>query len=188
MSKKVLYQTVADKGTPEDILRNGPYQCIRNPWLGIGYYFWDTYLPLAHWWGKQGYRGQYVITRIDFDYNPDDVFDLVGNTEHIQQFKEYAELLHLNNYLRGPFTVGRIIEHMKRHTSFPYKAIRAEGRHSILYYDNPDLKQQIPFRIGKKSYLDLLPPIQICFINKEDVLNNTYSIIYPESYRLDYSI
>ncbi|MBR5404159.1 MAG: hypothetical protein IK113_08065 [Bacteroidales bacterium] len=188
MSKKVIYQTIADKGTPKDILTNGPYRCVRNPWLGNGYYFWDSFLPLAHWWGRQGYHGQYVITKIIFDYNPDDIFDLVGNTDHIQQFEEYEKLLQEDPCFHGDFTVGQILEHMKRHTSFPFKAIRAEGRRSINYFKEPDMKRQLLFRVDKDSYLDLLPPIQICFINKQDIINETYSIVYPENYRLDYSI
>lgn len=187
MFRKVLYQTVGDRGNPKEILNNGPFQCTRSPWLGNGYYFWDSFIELAHWWGRQGYHGQYVITRIDFEYNPDDVLDLVGNTEHLIMFREYAEMLSKDPQFGEP-TVGQVIEHMKRHTSFPYKAIRVEGRRSISYFYEEGLKKQLLFKLSGKAFLDLLPPIQICFFDKEYVLNSSYSIVYPDWYRSDYSI
>lgn len=49
-----IYQTLEDKDNDEEIERHGPYFCSvyeidgspkkgsKEPWLGGGYYFWDT--------------------------------------------------------------------------------------------------------------------------------------------------
>ena len=49
-----IYQTLEDRGNDEEIESHGPYKClshtgngllkkgVKEPWLGEGYYFWDT--------------------------------------------------------------------------------------------------------------------------------------------------
>ena len=91
MFRKVLYQTVEDRGNPKEILNNGPFQCTRSPWLGNGYYFWDSFIELAHWWGRQGYHGQYVITKIDLDTAP-----LIVNDRTLVPLRAVSESLDMN--------------------------------------------------------------------------------------------
>lgn len=62
-----IYQTLEDKDNDEEIERHGPYFCSvyeidgspkkgsKEPWLGGGYYFWDTRINDAHWWGRTVY-------------------------------------------------------------------------------------------------------------------------------------
>lgn len=58
MNDKTLYQTVEDRNNPSEIETEGPFLCVRNnAWLGRGYYFWDTFVELAHWWGNTIYQG-----------------------------------------------------------------------------------------------------------------------------------
>lgn len=187
MSKKTIFQTLADRGNPQEIIENGPYRCTKSPWLGEGYYFWDTFIELAHWWGEQGYHGKYVITKMDIGFNPDEILDLVGNTEQIQMFYDYASLLS-KTLATTEITVGQVIEHMKAHTSFPYKAIRVEGRRSLGYFSFPYLKHQLVFKLYNKPYADFLPAIQICFVDKSILDKYQLSIVYPDFYMDNYSI
>jgi hypothetical protein len=53
MANKKIYQTLEDRGNADDIENHGPFPCKwENTWLGRGYYFWDTFMNNAHWWGK----------------------------------------------------------------------------------------------------------------------------------------
>ena len=42
MKEVEIYQTVSSVGTFHDRELLGPIFCENNPWLGDGYYFWDS--------------------------------------------------------------------------------------------------------------------------------------------------
>lgn len=46
-----LYQTVKNNGNKQSIETFGPIYGKVDTWLGNGYYFWDGFIELAHWWG-----------------------------------------------------------------------------------------------------------------------------------------
>ncbi len=165
---KPLYHTIKKKGTTAASLRGAPYLCTCNPWLGVGYYFWDTFIDLAHWWGETHCHGRYIITQTDCRLGDGEVFDLVGNTEHIKVFADYVEMLEKKTGEEA--TVPQVIEHMKRHTKFldRYKAIRADGRLSIS--SSSPYTFRVKFSQDKSQFIDLLPPIQYCIVNRSDAL------------------
>ena len=47
MGVKKIFQTLEDRNNPDEVESQGPFICTNNPWLGKGYYFWDTFLDLA---------------------------------------------------------------------------------------------------------------------------------------------
>lgn len=63
-----IYQTLEDRNNDNEIETHGPYFCslhddkgqikhgIKTPWLGEGYYFWDTRKEDAQWWGEITYN------------------------------------------------------------------------------------------------------------------------------------
>lgn len=54
MDRRTLFQAVKDLDNPDEIEQNGPFKCRReDAWLGEGYYFWDSFVELAHWWGRE---------------------------------------------------------------------------------------------------------------------------------------
>ena len=54
MDKRTLFQAIKDLDNPDEIEQNGPFKCRReDAWLGEGYYFWDSFVELAHWWGRE---------------------------------------------------------------------------------------------------------------------------------------
>ena len=55
MGVKKIFQTLEDRNNPDEVESQGPFICTNNPWLGKGYYFWDTFLDLAHWWGTKAF-------------------------------------------------------------------------------------------------------------------------------------
>lgn len=69
-----IYQTLEDRQNYEEIEAHGPYFCseryqngilkkgVKEPWLGEGYYFWDSRISDAQWWGDTIYSKKgYVI-------------------------------------------------------------------------------------------------------------------------------
>lgn len=189
MRIKNIYQTVKDRNNPDDVELSGPFLCNRNPWLGEGYYFWDTFIDLAHWWGWQGYQGSYMICQASCEDNRDKIFDLLGDTEHVLEMKAYKEVLEKKNPGQK-ITVSFIIQHMRKHSNFDYYAIRASGVDTV-NKDIKDLKlmnNRIKFKSGNEAYLDLTPPIQICIIDKKGIGLKNYKVIYPDGYNQDFVI
>lgn len=172
-----LYQAVEDRNNRDEVESDGPYKCVSSSaWLGEGYYFWDTNIGLAHWWGKTAYNGRYMVCRIDFVCDYDAVFDLVGDMAAIQLMKETVAFL---NSVGKPCTVPTAIEYLKRHTDFckKYVAIRAKDEKI------PAREDKIFFVSGvNKPYLNLNPRIQFCFFDKSVFIGYDYKIVYPDDY------
>lgn len=187
MDSKILYQAVDNRDNADDVERFGPFLCQRNPWLGNGYYFWDTFIELAHWWGRQGYNSTYMVCQASCLNNLDRIFDLVGNTTHMQIMKKYKQILEE----RKPdtkITPAFIIMHMKNVARvFDYAAIRACGVDSVNY--DCELKvNRLKFRKSGRAYLDLTPAIQICIIDKKQIELSNYKIVYPMECCTNYTI
>lgn len=182
MKMKTLYQTLENRENPDEIESDGPFPCNRNDaWLGPGYYFWDTFIELGHWWGKKSYNGNYMVCEAICNDDSNQFFDLAGgNMEHLKEFKEYAQIL-LKQYPN--FTVSKIIEHMKRYSgAFFYAAIRvyAVGSSNC---DEILSNNRVKFVLKYPSYLDMTPSIQVCIIDKKKINLRNYLIVYPEEYK-----
>jgi|WetSurMetagenome_2_1015567.scaffolds.fasta_scaffold276741_3 hypothetical protein len=188
MYSKDIYQTLEDRDNPDGIEINGPFKCDRkDAWLGDGYYFWDTFIELAHWWGHKGYNGNYIICKSNFKYENDDIFDLVGNTEHIMDFRKIGDYLRKNVY-KPEISVRYIVDYMKTHVRDfrKYKAIRVNGIDSI-NGDERMLENRYYFNKNNNAYLDCMPCIQLCVFSKKNIGGDNFKIVYPEMYCEDYT-
>lgn len=174
---KTLYHTIRKDRIVAASVKNAPYRCVNNAWLGEGYYFWDSFIDLAHWWGESHYGGNYIITETGLAIKEDEVFDLVGNTDHIADFADYAEAMIQKK--GDEVTVPEVIEHMKRHTRLleSFKAIRADGRLSIARFSPYTNRLKFSLAKGHPQYLDLFPSIQYCLFEKTDVNQPTIAFI-----------
>ena len=139
----------------------GPIYCNNNPWLGNGYYFWDGLLSNAEWWGKTHYHNSYMIFESSYDAHSGKLFDLVGNAEHIECLREFAESLsHQLGCKR--IRVALVLEMMKKEGLLPFSAIKAEGRNmngmrsQFLYFDDQGM-----------YYLQPIPKFQLCITDFE---------------------
>lgn len=183
-----VYQTVENRGNPEEIKREGPYKGDKKvAWLGMGYYFWESHEANAHWWGKSCYKSKgYIICQASYSLN-NCCFDLYDNCEHAKIFKEAIELLTQQGlYKKGKTTVARIIEFLRAIDAFPYNATRVKGEE--VRRKNSAFQEGLTFQEGLPAYLDLEPPIQLCFYNKESLNLEEYKIVYPDIYREDYLV
>lgn len=180
----ILYQTVEDRENPDQIESMGPVRCnAKNAWLGHGYYFWDTFIENAHWWGKLRYRSNYVIVKYSAtDLADSRCFDLHGNMEHLQAFKLILEEMRGRNLVNEKTTVAHIIEFLKRTTKFTdtYDSIRACGNYSKI----PD--STLPFEPRLPALLDVNPPVQICLFSKLSMGLSRGAIVYPPRYDMEY--
>lgn len=197
MHNTVIYQTLEDRGNYQDIESHGPYICslyddygklksgIKEPWLGEGYYFWDTRIDDAHWWGRYAYEQNmkgYVICQTFYDQHSPLLYDMVGSIDMFDDFMECAKIIKARNKVdRVSFCV--VLEYMKQQEDFNYKAIR------VLPY--PKIKNQNQnidvFFPGNKAYVKGIEKVQICFFDKT-LLNQPFTIVEKKTFIANFTI
>lgn len=175
MKTRKAYQTLENRNNPNEIEEEGPFLCYRkNAWLGKGYYFWESFIENAHWWGREGYKNDYVICESTFELDEDKCFNLIDNAEHLASFK-FAKSALQRKQIHDKPVVSRIIEFLKQQKAFKYEAIRANGI-------NSKNENRTPFVANGYQYLESSPAIQICFLTKNALNRKGFKIIYPEEY------
>lgn len=179
METRAVYQTLEDRNNPNDVEQNGPFICAeKNAWLGAGYYFWDTFVENAHWWGKEVHASKgYVICKASYVFDVAKCWDLTS-IDGIVEFKKAVSIMSQNG-LKTEYVV-RIIEHLKTSGLFVWEAVRASpigSRASHSGYNN-----RVLFREGRNAHLELCPPVQICFYSKTALNLSRLKIIYPDAY------
>ncbi len=183
--KITVYQTLTDRGNPDQIEAEGPFCCnMGRAWLGQGYYFWEYFIDNAHWWGKEKLKTAYVICQATY-VRDEKCLDLVDNPEHLILFRECIKIMAEQGlYKEGRTMVGRVIEYLRRIGKFPFEAIRVFGTGSRR--QQSEYNKTIKFNIQHSAFLDLCPPIQICFYSKNALNLCDYKIVYPEEYMAGY--
>ncbi|NCB43496.1 MAG: hypothetical protein EOM59_12895 [Clostridia bacterium] len=184
---KIVYQTLEDRDNLDKIEQEGPFLCGRsNAWLGTGYYFWESFIENAKWWGEKSYQEKgYVITQAHYMNDEDECYNLIDNPEHLRSFNAAIRLMEEKGlYITENTTVSRIIEFLRSINIFHYNATRAKGDNC----KSLSSEFSITTIFNKKFpsiYLDSLPAIQVCFYIKEKPLDlSQYKIVFPEKYVL----
>lgn len=181
-----------DRGNPDHVLASAPFPCKwENTWLGEGYYFWDTFIENAHWWGKVRYKNNYIISKFICDFDMSLCFDLVGDTEQMLDFSESIDYLKSENLIDKNTTVSRIINHLKNKVEgFDFQAIRVYGIKSISEYkeEYSKYRHRMIFELSKPQYLDYKPAIQICIFEKTGLNLRDANIVFPDEYNPDYLV
>ncbi len=188
MRIKTVYQTLENKDNADHIQDYGPFKCTHSgAWLGEGYYFWESYIENAHWWGETIYKENgYVICEATYDFNEELCFDLYDNPEHVKMLENTYRLMLEKGLSKSKMTVPRVIKFLKDELKvFNYEGVRVYGVNSK---DNKsDYSTRIPFKMGGFQYADLSPAIQICFFNKKSLNLRDFRIIYPDHYNDDFA-
>lgn len=188
-----IYQTLEDRQNYMEIEKHGPYFCsehydngilkrgIQEPWLGEGYYFWDSRISDARWWGKTvyGLKG-YVVCRTTYDQHSPLLYDLLGNIEQFDEFIRNAELIKKERSLKTiKFSV--VLAYMKtKVTDFNYKAIR------VWPHPKTFEKTSVIFPNGE-VVLCSLSKVQICFFDKT-LLTEPYKIVEHKTFTANQTI
>ncbi len=190
MKVKVLYQTLKDKGNPDYVESNAPFSCNwGNAWLGEGYYFWDTFIENAHWWGNVRHGNRYIIYKAECDFGSDVCFDLVGDTDHMLDFDECIKLMKSKKMITTDTTVARVITFLKEKIpAFNYQAIRVYGIKSISDHteEYKKYKHRLIFELKKPQYLDYKPAIQLCLFKRSSLNLRNLTIVFPDEYNADF--
>ena len=192
-----IYQTLEDRWNYEEVINNGPYYCslydekgslkkgIKVPWLGEGYYFWDTREEDAKWWGECTYSSKgkrYIVCKTTYDQQSDLLFDTLADLSKMDDLVRCAELIKEKwkiNKVSFPF----ILSYLKETGNFNYKAIRVW----------PDPNNKISkdciniFFPGEKTILSRIDKVQICFFDRT-LLDKTFKIVYPNILEENFTI
>lgn len=186
MNLRRAFQTLENRDI-DRVEIDGPFRCNRSDaWLGSGYYFWDTLIDVAHWWGVEiaGYdKNGYIICEAFFNLDEARCFNLVDNKEHLKLLNSTKELMIDEGlYEKDKTTVARIISFIKDQVkAFKYEAIRVYGVNSIGYKSKYGNRTKFVYKESGYStqYLDSAPAIQICFFNKDSLDLKNFKIVYP---------
>lgn len=176
-----IFQTVESTPDKEKLRREAPFHCEDNQlkeWLGSGYYFWDTFIELAHWWGKVHYQIRrhkpYAICRSLLKCSDDEILDLVGNLEQVQDVRKiYRQMRNCPQYKGKQFKAQTVIDYIRNSLKIPYKAVRAYGENS----SKDKTIKQLRLNFSSNAFLNLCPEVQICVFDKS-LLKLPVDIIY----------
>lgn len=180
MPEKIIYQTLEQRFNLPEVERDGPYACNNEyAWLGDGYYFWDTFIENAEWWGEEcrsDYQRGYIICKALCEFDDSKCLDLVGNTNHMIQFHELVIFVKNQKQTDGGNTLLSTVFHFLLHSKLlNFEATRVQGelvkskksKYSINYY----------FDHKRRSFLELKPPIQICLYSKSSLGLRDYQVV-----------
>lgn len=184
MTTKTIYHTLEDRDDPDYVENNGPFICNRkNAWLGEGYYFWESYLHNAHWWGTS-YKTGYIICEAKIDSTAQSCFDILDNPEHLKQLQDASSFLTKKGTPSHQMNIGNLIQFLRKNIrSFTYEAVRAKGE-GVRHINNK-FTESLPFTLGRPAYIDFNPPIQVCLFTKRSLGFRDFRIIFPEDYVVD---
>jgi len=170
------FQTLEDRENPDEVERYGPFICARNDvWLGKGYYFWDTNIEWAHGWGQSYQANGYIICQASIRHD-EMILDLAGNVRHMMAFERIYKILRerVPAQERADILVRDLIAALQKTNSIPFDGIRANHEHT-----SPLI---VKFNKERKEYLIINRPMQICLLNKKNILSHTFRIVFPEKY------
>jgi hypothetical protein len=180
-----IYQTLEDRHNYEEVEEHGPFFCsvkypngslkrgTKEPWLGNGYYFWDTRISDAHWWGRTVYTKGYIICQSTYDQHSPYLYDLVSNVDQFDEFVKCAQLIKDERQINS-VTFPVVLDYLKKKAiGFNFKAIRV--------WPHPERYKETIVRFpGDKLFLALTDKIQICFFDKT-LLVHPYKIVYKNT-------
>lgn len=168
-----------DRNNVDYVEAYGPFPGdIRDRWLGKGYYFWDTFISSAHYWGKVSYGNKnYIIAKSDVSLSPEQVLNLQEPAD-LLKFTSWRDI-YAKTFPKSLVTIEKVLTHAEKimGSSFPYIAIRAQFHDSI---NNRNYQDRIS--PNGRAYLDLKPPIQICIKDRSIIGKDNFKVIYPVNY------
>lgn len=184
MFETVGHHTFENRGMSSDI-KNAPYPCTdKDSFLGRGYYFWEDNLAFSKHWGQLWYLNkgkQYYIGQTKIKCDRCDFFDLVGVREHQRLLCGWAELLGRKRSKLSNWTIGKIIEILKRaskdpenvfYNEFNYKVIRAADDRLF------KLSNEVRFTDGNDAFMDLNPCYIICVISINGIISTPIEMVH----------
>ena len=185
MKTRFVYQTVENRDNPDEIECSGPFCCSREgAWLGSGYYFWESFVDNAHWWGKETYRDGYIICQASYINDEEKCLDL-NTPEGIDILKTTMPIMRQAGIKQKDIYISTIIEFLKKIGHFEWEAVRVTPRDSNNANDSPHSNRA---NLNHRYSISLCPAIQICFYTKTALQLSGYHIIFPDEYVAGYVV
>ena len=129
--RKTVYQTVRSTYDYDKLILEAPFKCREKPgelkeWLGTGYYFWETFPKLAHWWGRVHYQNrhlEYIICKTIFECADEEILDFVSDTDFLADVQYMiTRMRQCPEYEATEFTAQFIIDYIRKKTPRRFKA------------------------------------------------------------------
>ena len=165
-----LYQTVAFKNSIAYIEGNGPFLCNRDDaWLGEGYYFWDSLIDNAHFWGKKSYNNEYYICEFKALIENSNCFNLL-EPKMMLEFREFLKTY--QEYYKDKSdkpTLKDVLVFIRRKLPLffkKYKAIKLESvtQSKYIVSDDTNILKIIK---GRHEEVMLAKLVQVCIYDKD---------------------
>lgn len=152
------FHTCEDRGeTDEEIRAKIPIKSKpHKQWFGEGYYFWTDSDRFAKNWGS--YINRFISKyRIEFQ-DQNDVFDLVGNAAHQEEFTQMLDLIIKKSSKSEEMDISTVFYFLRdKGILSQYKAIKGSGNS---FYNLGR------FINGKPEKLMFINRIQLCLFDK----------------------
>lgn len=174
------FQTLEDQDNIDEVETLGPFICTRSDaWLGHGYYLWDTNIQWAKDWGYHSYTKndkEFIIASCMI--NIENCFDLFGSVAHQMELISAFEAFNESNKLKHNHRriLPNIIQYLKKKGIFEYKSIRACDN------TNKIIKLHFSKNHEREEYMLINQRVQICVIERKDVILRPFTVIFPEKY------
>jgi hypothetical protein len=176
---------VEDRGNPDEVERSGPFLCSRSDaWLGEGYYFWESFIDNAHWWGANAYPEKYMICRAFYVHDSARCLDL-NTPEGIKIIEGVIIQMKQDGLVSNNIYISRMIEYLKNIGRFHWEAVRVTPTSNRHGNDSPHRERAM---FNERYGISLRPAIQICFYSKTALQLSGYKIIYPDEYMAGYVV
>ena len=152
------FHTCEDRGeTDEEIRTKIPIKSEPlKQWFGEGYYFWTDSDRFAKNWGNYSKR---FISKYCIGFsNQNDVFDLVGNAAHQEEFTEMLNLIIKKSSKSEEMDISAVFYFFRdKGILSQYKAIKGSGNscHTLGCFIN-----------GRQEKLMFVNRIQLCLFDK----------------------
>lgn len=178
---KIIYQTLENRGNQAVVEAHGPYLCDDDiAWLGDGYYFWDTIIEPAHYWGKSRLKGFYIIckTKCIFE-NSEEFLDLVGNVDQIMMIRDIISTLRAKGFIDDKTTLTRVFRYLKDTLGiFEYLACRVDSTDAFGKNYSPLF---VDFQTNHPTKLILEPAYQICVYDLDIVDTDNFNVVFSSA-------
>ncbi|ELU8564532.1 hypothetical protein V1U69_13445 [Vibrio alginolyticus] len=195
------YHACSQHGGYEQVRHGIPFlsEDSEEQWLTQGYYFWNHSAKFAKTWTPAEYRkgGEFhgqaprrAIGQFEINLDESELWDLVGNPLHQEEFDRFAEKL-LAKYKRArrnndQVSVNEVIAEMREFakqpqckSAFPYNAVKAVDnrvKDISFYHFTPTKREGLQLPIGNAQ--------QVCIFNKTEENVVLRSFIEPMDFKM----